>query len=1227
MRLLRLHLQGFKSFKDKTTIHFDDGITGIVGPNGCGKSNIVDALFWVMGEQSAKHLRGSKMKDLIFSGSTKYSPASFAEVTLVLLNDTDKHIHIGNQVHKPKEIQLTRKLYKTGDTEYRINGIPARLKDIHEVFMDTGAGAKSYSIIAQGEINKLVQAKPIERRTMIEEVAGITKFKMRKKESLKKIEQTTLNLERLSDLQSEIYKNLKSLEKQAEKAERARTLKTKLTKHELIVDSHKEHDFISQYVQSNAILTNNEEAIEKIKLEKETVELNLEEERTQKVTLMEKIELSQSSYNEESKELAASEERLKHLKSSSTEKAQRIEEKKAENEELLKDISGRRERYNELEEQFKQLKTFNGESVDMEEIDSKLEIIKDSFNLKKEELTGYLEEINELETQANSSEQTLFKNNAKIEEISNALEDIVVEVEELEKQSSSVTDELVKHRRNKEEAYTLFISESERLESLEAESKEFNEKYSNKSSLLDEKQKSLFKAESKRDSLVAINNSGAVVKQNGLKFIESNEQYTLFEDVLSSEKDFARSSEVLLESYFNTLISVDDTPGELLNAAAADGLSYDYLSTKSVENFVSSESDIAERVTLRLSSEVKTLNDVVTITNKSYEGNLRKVFSGYYIVESFNPKEVEKLLDGIDFKGIVTQDGSKLVTKQNGLLKITLRAKEDLSIGIVERNNMINDLDSEISTLSSEVAELEEVVTELKEKKSDIQLSLEECRKNFAGINNNYISLKSSLDSREANFNTNGTRLELLLKRKADLSKEKLSLVEKDEDTKKESSVLKTELENKNLAFDEFKNMFEDIQSNYEIEREELLASQARYKTLDTQIQNMESQIEDATNQIERFEQKLEGNNTYSEKLELEIEETNNILGDLEISVQDQAEKLKDKEAVLNMIKDQLTDLLVGMQEREDQVKQMSAQMNKLEKETVEHNMKVEKIVEDEDILVRNIFDKYKVNLRNSLKSHLEVTSEKLEGLKDLEHIYEMETEEGVETIVEEEYSFDKRFPGQVKESKEKCKSYRTQLARLGEINWQAIKDYDRQKLRHNFLREQEGELKQSLEDLETAISHIDEKSKKRFQIAFEEVNSKFTKVFPIIFGGGSANLKIIGNLDDIDCGIDIIAQPPGKKMQSINLMSGGEKAMTAVSLIFSIFLVKPSPFCLLDEVDAPLDDANVGRFNELLREMSSDSQFILITHNKKTMELNDTLYGVTMQEPGVSKAVSVRLS
>jgi chromosome segregation protein len=346
----------------------------------------------------------------------------------------------------------------------------------------------------------------------------------------------------------------------------------------------------------------------------------------------------------------------------------------------------------------------------------------------------------------------------------------------------------------------------------------------------------------------------------------------------------------------------------------------------------------------------------------------------------------------------------------------------------------------------------------------------------------------------------------------------------------------------------------------------------------------------------------------------------------VEASNCDMAEVLSDKETFLDLLKDQIAQVLLSMQEKETELKEINSRINKIEKENVELELKTNQMIQEEELLAKDVFERYKIDLRAVIMKHLDVVSDKVTELKDLSAMYMMETEDGPKAIEIQPYEFEKRFPGQIKEAKEKYKDYRTEFNRLGEINWAAIEDYDRQKLRHDFLKTQEEELKKSLTDLETAIAHIDEKSKERFKEAFADVNERFSKVFPIIFGGGEARLEIIGDLDSIECGVDIVAKPPGKKMTSITLMSGGEKAMTAVSLIFSIFLVKPSPFCLLDEVDAPLDDANVGRFNELLREMSSESQFILITHNKKTMELNDTLYGVTMQEPGVSKAVSVQL-
>jgi chromosome segregation protein len=397
-------------------------------------------------------------------------------------------------------------------------------------------------------------------------------------------------------------------------------------------------------------------------------------------------------------------------------------------------------------------------------------------------------------------------------------------------------------------------------------------------------------------------------------------------------------------------------------------------------------------------------------------------------------------------------------------------------------------------------------------------------------------------------------------------------------------------------------------------------------RSFESTLKSLNSQIEDLNGQIERLNQRLESNKTLVANYNTEIDQIIDELEKLEAANKEMSMHLSDKEDVLNLLKDSLGQLLLSMKDREDEVKDITAKINKNQREIAELEVKLSQSIVEEEQNVRNIFEKYHIDLRLVLGNFLSYEESDYQELKDVNSMFWMETEEGLKEIDRKDFEFTRRYGQDLKECSDKLKNYKLEFGRLGDINWQAIEDYDRQKLRADFLKIQETELKSSLEDLQKAIAHIDEKSKIRFQAAYDEVNVRFQKVFPIIFGGGSADLKIVGDINDADCGIDIVAQPPGKRMQNINLMSGGEKAMTAVSLIFSIFLVKPSPFCLLDEVDAPLDDANVGRFNELLREMSSESQFILITHNKKTMELNDTLYGVTMQEPGVSKAVSVQL-
>lgn len=1223
MRLKRLIIQGFKSFKDRTTINFDDGITGIVGPNGCGKSNIVDALFWVMGEQSAKHLRGKSMKDLIFSGSSKYNPGAFAEATLVLENDGGKHIHIGSKVSSPSEIHLTRKLYRNGDTEYRINGEPARLRDIQEVFMDTGAGAKSYSIIAQGEINRLVQAKPEERRVMIEEVAGITKFKARKRESLRKIEATQANLNRLSDLQIEIEKNLRSLQKQAEKAERARSLKDKIRRNDLVVHSHKVFESLKSFRDDQTKSNELELELEGWKTQKNSLELSLEDERIQKEGQVEKIEELQKTYNEVSRELAAAEEKFNYLCKTLTEKENLVETRQSESKEIQNEIENRQERLDGLKSELEKLEEQKSEGFDFSDLEESVENLKEELELKN----GRLEELKSEHTEATKElttiEQTVFRNNSRLEEFAGNLQDITTEIEALEKQYSGVSKDIADEReaslQAKAKAEELTENEKEqkqRIEELKIELKESE-------ATLQSSQKSLIQNESKLHSLIEINESLEGVKEGIGELINDHpEGFTLFGNLIKCSAEYTGGVQALLKDYLNVAVEMGNSREQLFDWFS--GHSEAGIDVLIPGHNAEATTETIERLKLKFSG----IRDIIEILDleESLKSRLSPFLLGFYVVPELSMDAAKSLTDEVCFKAIASFDGRKIVRNSKGAILLDFSSEENGLGGVVERNNRIEELTVIVSELKEKIPFLEELSDTKRIEFEELSVRHDELRDELSDRKSEAASLSSALESKLANMEAGHARLDILQNRKTEISKQRLELMENEESFSKQSEQWKEKEEEIATQKEELEESVSMLRDEYSQKREDLLEKQVEAKSFGDRIESSMAQLTDVEGQLERQTQRLQTNTELIEKYSLEIEEINQGITDLEASNQQVAESLQDQEDVLSVLKDTFGQLLQAMQEREEQVKKLTAEVNKAEKQVVEINSRRDRIIEDEEQVVRNIFEKYRVDLRAGLGRFLEYGEDDYEGLRDLSSMYVMETEEGLKDIEIEPYEFSRRYGQDLKDCEHKFKNYRTELNRLGEINWQAIEDYERQKLRFDFLKVQEEELKTSLEDLETAIAHIDEKSKLRFKIAFEEVDVRFRKVFPIIFGGGSAQLKLTADINDPECGVEIIAQPPGKKMQNINLMSGGEKAMTAVSLIFSIFLVKPSPFCLLDEVDAPLDDANVGRFNELLREMSNESQFILITHNKKTMELNDTLYGVTMQEPGVSKAVSVQL-
>ena len=1215
MRLKRLVLQGFKSFKDRQTVHFDDGITGIVGPNGCGKSNIVDALFWVMGEMSAKHLRGKSMKDLIFAGSSKYNPSGFAEVTLILENDEGKSIHIGDKVSAPSEIQLTRKLYRSGDTEYRINGIPARLRDIQEVFMDTGAGAKSYSIIAQGEINRLVQQKPEERRVMIEEVAGITKFKMRKKESVRKMEATEANLNRLLDLQSEVHKNLKALERQSEKAERAKRLKEQIRKTDLSVNAHKELDFLKDLKDNNKFIIENEGQVKEWSERKDSIEEGLVQEREQRKELNSKIESENKILREESSEHAKQESQLSFSKKSLKEKNVLLKRREEENTQLQDELEERRTRLMDLQEDLKELEAKKQDEFDIEEIEGKVDSLKERMEMKEGTLSEVRSELDDEKKALFSKEQELYKTVSRINELSSSLEDITKEMEELEEQFSSVSGEIAGEREKviqyKEQSEELEKQLASVSESIIKEEKSLKDLESN----LKEKTKELISNESRLSSLEQIEASMSDQGDGSRVYLEQNQDARTLGSLIECNDEYEAAVSAGLREIVNHIVLKDQNLQ--IDLVKENDLSAKFLLPNFKENL---NLDTSRYISLR---------EIVRVKDEAFTHAL-DLLSNIYIDREFSTSSKDEYFNSGAF-AIVSMDGKSVYTRTLGNTEFSFISSKETQTGAIARNNEMKKLNEMITALREEIEKIEVSVKQSEEQLQGHKASREEHRASLMEAKTEYAGLKSALDSKVQNFEKSNSRINVLKERKAKLSSEKIELIEQEETLQKASEELRSTTIDKEEIIEEFSAEVQDLRVSYTEEKEALLELQMEIKSFDERRDNFMSQIGDIEKQIERASEKLQANTELNEEGKTEIEELETSITELATQTEEMKVQLKEKERALKDLKNDFNALNQLMQRRENEVKSLTTKITKTEKDMIAKQTKVEQIIEDEEHLVRDVFERYRIDLRENLRIFLEQTQEDMASLKDLESMYFMEStnEEGeVEKVrIEvESYEFQRKYGQEVRDLKYKLKNYKQSLQKLGEINWQAVEDYDKQKLRYQFIKEQEEELRASLTDLESAIEKIDVKSKERFKEAFNEVNMRFEKVFPIIFGGGSAKLQVVGSLEDPDCGIDIIAQPPGKKMQNINLMSGGEKAMTAVSLIFSIFLVKPSPFCLLDEVDAPLDDANVGRFNDLLREMSSDSQFILITHNKKTMELNDTLYGVTMQEPGISTAVSVQL-
>ncbi|MBC7740740.1 MAG: chromosome segregation protein SMC [Bdellovibrionaceae bacterium] len=1191
MRIKKLELIGFKSFKDRTVIQFDAGITGVVGPNGCGKSNIVDALMWVMGDQSAKDLRASAMTDVIFAGSEGYAPHGMCEVSLTLENDGGP---FPAKYLKHSEIMVTRKLHRSGEGEYFINKEVARLKDVQEIFMDTGAGSKGFSIIAQGMIGKIITAKPEDRRMLIEEAAGITKFKARKKESQRKLISTDQNLVRLQDIIGELKRQIDSLQRQAQRAERYRTIKNQIEDLELWLSS-------AQYVnlkdaadeaqkifdEAQAIEVGSEAGLAQMQSELETLKLSILEQEKTVETKQTDFYTYQSAVQKKEMEIQELRFQLEQAKRNEQMTGSILSEQKARHELLARDLAELTEAASELKAESEQLTT---ESTEKSEAFSASQIrysnIDDELTVKRREQIALGQSESAQDAQLNSFTNRRVEIEANISEEEITLNELREKLHDFENRRRKVTTTLDQERQ-------MQLDLSSDADSFEANKKILSEQLTQKQREVQEFKDNLNETASRLYGLenLAANFEGF---EEGVKQVmlwskartaeqhadgSMSETFKPVSEVIEVPADYEIAMEAALGAKLQMLLS--EKPEQAVEAV-------DHLKAQNSgrSSFYSNNGEYAKPLQGNPQTEagvVDLLKNIVT-SSDIYSTKVSEILDGVVVVDSI--RTALKLRPNYAGWTFVTQDGDTL--SPEGVL--TGGSKDSAESGVLKRRREIKELSDKKSEWAGKLALASASLKKVEEQLANVVNDFEGAQKRRLEQEIKVAELKKDLERADNEFSQAQVAVERQDKEVRRLADQLEQLVQKiDELTTKLESVrtLKLELES---TVDELTNEYNSMKDGFEAQQSEVMDLQVRaasktqeYAGNTRQLEMVQKQVADLEMQLSRMSEEAEGYNSQMTDGQYALEQA-------KIDFERMLSEVETKRLEMSQFKDQFEVETAHIRDLEDKVITSQRERNNRLARMNDAQLKLEQAKMKEQYLVDQVREKYMLNLPDVVAKY-----------------------EGRE--------------GNPLEADIELKDLREKLSKIGEVNLSAINEYSETQERYAFLTQQHADLNEAKEQLRRVIDRINKICSKRFKETFDLVNERFQKVFPVLFGGGEAMLQLIEDTDKGEMGIEIIAKPPGKKMQNVTLMSGGEKALTAVALVFSIFLVKPSPYCLLDEVDAPLDDANVFRFNDLVKEMAKRSQIIVVTHNKHSMEVAQKLYGVTMQERGVSTMVSVSLA
>ncbi len=1179
MYLKRLELIGFKSFADRTELEFVPGVTAVVGPNGSGKSNVSDGIRWVLGEQSAKSLRGAKMEDIIFAGSDSRKPVNFAEVSLTLDN-TDHSLDL-----EYSEVTVTRRVYRSGESEYSINKRPCRLKDIMELFMDTGLGKEAYSIIGQGKIEEILSTKSEERRGIFEEAAGIVKYKNRKREAQKRLEETEQNLVRIHDIVSEINEQIGPLAEQAQTAKVYNGLHKQLVEHEValyvqqIDTTHTKWEAASEKVKElqNELVRFSTEAsareadLEQAKYKVSQIDVSIEE--LQQALLLvseetEKVEGQREVLKERLRNLSAN-------RQQTMEQMHRLTEKQHEQEAALQAEQER------VEAATQRMREATGE---LREAENQLASMVQALTDDVERLKGdYFEKINELTNLRNDirhHQQTVQTSQVRVDRL-------------LQEQARLEQEEAA--RLEKMEGYRQSLAEMERsIQAALSDYKALMDALRDSQAQIEAERRQLQQLEQRReasksrlDMLKEMQADFAGFQQGVKEILKARERgfsgiHGAVAELLIVPEKCETAIEVALGGALQNVVVDNEAVGREAiaylkkhNAGRATFLPLDVIRPRSLA---------AEdrRIVEKEEGVIGIASGLVTYAEQ-YRSIIESMLGNVIVTETL--QQANKVARACQYRyRVVTLDGD-IVNAGGSMTGGTLKKS---STNLLGRSRQAEELEADMVAIAAEIKEQQEKIVKLTDIVKASEQEQEKLRALGESLRLKEQEVKGLQQQTEAEGRTLQERVFLLAQ---DLESYQLETGSANEKIARlEEKLLKVQNEEAELS--------RQI-SEAEAKRQEQLSSKEEMnqritslKVLTAQVtqeyQSRQEQVERLVQQRDMLKREWEEAQTTLRSLD-ELEETNEASSaELDAKI---LEHRQDKERVAALI-----------QERRNERATLYSRQEQVEHETKEIRKKVKAIEEglhQEEVKV-NRFD------------------------VELDHLLNKLTEEY-------ELSYDlakQKYPakGDMQQEQQLVNKLKKEIAALGTVNLGAIEEYDRLYERMQFLTAQEADLNEAKAMLYQVIDEMDEEMSRRFKQTFDDIREQFQDVFVQLFGGGRADLVLTTPDNLLETGVDIVAQPPGKKLQNLALLSGGERAFTAMALLFAILRVKPVPFCVLDEVEAALDEANVTRFAEYMRHFSKQTQFICVTHRKGTMESADVLYGITMQEGGVSKLVSVRL-